>query len=146
MGRIWHDLNKSNVTSEQLKFLPAAVLAMGLMGLGLELRELLQYGIFGDSEDAPTDKMGGAQYLFTLLSRAGFTGMGGQYVTDAVQAGQNGRSPLLSLTSATVTQVSDVFQRSLGANLSGAMPLLNNVTTPRNALKHAIDGSSPAGQ
>jgi hypothetical protein len=146
MGRIWHDLNKSNVTSEQLKFLPAAVLAMGLMGLGLELRELLQYGIFGDSEDAPTDKMGGAQYLFTLLSRAGFTGMGGQYVTDAVQAGQNGRSPLLSLTGPTVTQVSDVFQRSLGANLSGAMPLLNNVTTPRNALKHAIDGSSPAGQ
>lgn len=140
LGRIAHQMNSSDVTSEQLRFVGPVVLAMALAAFGLELRELIQYSLWGKGDEARTDQMGGAEYLFTLLERSGFLGMM-QYLTDVVGASMNGRAPLLTLVGPTVGQINDVIQRPGARTAAAAIPVVNNFTGARDYMRDVFRGA-----
>lgn len=137
MGRIGHQLNSSNMTGEQLRWVMPALMGLALAGFGLELRELIQYSLWGEGDKARTDQMGGPEYLYTLVQRSGFFGLA-QYGTDAAEASINGRAPLLTITGPTVGQMNDVLQRPLYKTLPSAIPVINNITSARNALSEEL--------
>lgn len=139
MGRIWHKLNNTSNTADQLSWVAPALLGLALAGFGLELRELIQYSLWGKGEEDRTDKMGGAEYLYTLVQRAGFFGLG-QKLTDMIDAGVNGRSPFVSLLGPTGSQVNDAIQRPLANTVASAIPGVNNVTGLKEEVKDFLNG------
>lgn len=117
LGRVWHELTRDGATTMQ-KAMPLIALAMmvPIVALGVELRELAQYELWG--KEAPTDKMDGFKYLRTIIGRTGALGLT-QLGVDAYDAGSHGRAPMLALLGPTISQVNAAFQDVASADRVG---------------------------
>lgn len=110
---------KSGDTGQILRDATAAMSLLPLAGVGLVLRNALQYSLFG--EEPPEDRQAAfeLQYLMQLFERSGGAGVG-LLVFDAAEATDRGGYTLLSLLGPTVGQ----FQSFLDADEDGTDMLL----------------------
>ncbi len=102
--------------------LPGAMVFM-LAALGLELRELLQYKLWGRS--GRTDRMDADEYLWEITQRAGFLGPS-QFGVDFSEAEERGQLPFLAISGPALGKVgelvSDNFSESIPKLIPGVAP------------------------
>ena len=94
-----------------------------LAALGLELRELIQYKIWGRS--GRTDRMDADEYLWEITQRAGFLGPS-QFGVDFSEAEERGQLPFLAIAGPALGKVgelvSDNFSESIPKLIPGVAP------------------------
>lgn len=141
LGRVFHEATRNGATTMQ-RAMPLIALAMmvPIVALGLELRELVQYDLWG--KPAPTDSMDGFKYMRTLIGRTGAFGLA-QLGMDAGDAAGHGRSPIVSMLGPTLNQVNSAFEDIATADRTGRQawktalagtPLIGNFPGVRDAL------------
>lgn len=141
LPRVWHELTRQGAPT-MARAVPLISLAMMLpiAALGLELKELFQYTIWG--KEPRTDGMSGPEYLQTLISRTGVLGVA-QLGVDAYEAASYGRDPIGVLLGPTVSQVNSAFRdigkaqdtsRAVIKTTLGAIPFLSSAPGARDRL------------
>lgn len=108
-----------------------AMLMMLMTAVGLELRELLQYHIWGKS--APTDNQDSLEYLTNLAQRTGFLGVG-QYAADFFEAHERGNNAFIGLLGPTVEQVNGMLADPWQLSMARALPVVNQLPPVRQAV------------
>lgn len=141
LGRVWHELTRTGApTAARAIPMLALMLMLPLAALGLELKELFQYTLWGKTPR--TDGMSGPQYIQNLISRTGVLGPA-QLAVDAYDSAAHGRAPLMALAGPTLTQVNAAFQDYAQANNKGramlkttigAIPFLSSMPGARDLL------------
>jgi hypothetical protein len=131
LGRIWHQLNNENAPEHKYGWVGPAIAGAGLMALGIELRKVIQYDVFGRGDEAPTAKMDTGEYLMHIAERVGVFGIA-QFAIDAVHASSHGKSAILSFLGPAVDQVESFARDATKGNyarpLAQAIPGLNSLT------------------
>lgn len=136
LGRVWHELTRDGATTAQRAQVAASIaLMLPLVALGLELKELLQYKLFG--KKAPTDDMAVPEYMLNLVSRAGVLGVA-QLGVDAGATAYSNKSPILAFLGPTLGQVNDAFTQPVYKTLPGAIPVIGQVPGLRDPLRAAL--------
>lgn len=111
LKRVWYELNRTGApTMARAAPLIALMMMVPLAALGLELKELLQYTMWGKTPR--TDGMDGPMYMRTLIARTGVLGVA-QLGMDAYDSAAFGRDPIGVLLGPTVSQVNSAF-RNIG--------------------------------
>lgn len=116
-------------------YLPAIGVGMVLAAVGMELRDLLQYRLWG--KESWTDKLTGMEYLESAFVRGGFLGPA-QLVVDIRDASERGRAPVLAVAGPTLTQFNDLFQYPAYKNLPAGTPLLAQLPFIRDPIREEI--------
>jgi hypothetical protein len=143
LSRVWHELTRDGATTQmRMQVALSVALMLPLVALGIELRELFQYRLPGfiglKSKNPPaTDDMSVPQYLGTLVSRAGLTGIA-QLGVDATSAAMSNKSPLLSFLGPSLGQVSDAFTQPLYKTVPGAIPFIASVPGMRDPIRAGL--------
>lgn len=143
LSRVWHELTRDGATTQmRVQVALSVALMLPLVALGIELRELFQYRLPGfiglKSKNPPaTDDMSVPQYLGTLISRAGLTGIA-QLSVDATSAAMSNKSPLLSFMGPTLGQVSDAFTQPVYKTVPGAIPFIASVPGMRDPIRAGL--------
>ena len=134
LARISYNLNGTNVTSAQVSGLVAAMMLFPIAAMGLELRELIQYG----TRESPYDRMDTMEYLFTIMSRAGFLGLT-QLAWDTAEAEERGKIGILSTFGGPVAdQIQSALQMPPEKSFTKAFPGLAQLPGLRKAVENAI--------
>lgn len=117
LSRVHYEVTRDGATTMQ-RAMPLIALAMmvPIVAMGMELRELLQYDMWG--KQAPTDKMDGFKYLRTVIGRTGATGLA-QLGFDAYDAASHGRSSVTALMGPTINQINGAFMDIAQADRTG---------------------------
>jgi hypothetical protein len=133
LGRAFHEFQRNGATTQQ-QLLTAGALTMllPLAAVGLLLRDILQYWIWGRESYTPYDDP--LAYLGVLAGRSGVTGTG-QMAVDIWQAGQRGRAPMLALTGPTVTWMNDWMEYPLYKTVPSSIPVLSSFPGARDAIR-----------
>jgi hypothetical protein len=138
LGRAWYEMTRNGATNTQRATVVASMaLMMALTAFGLELKELLQYKLFG--LPAPTDDMSTVKYLQTIVSRTGVLGTA-QLGVDATSAAGANKSPLLAFAGPTLGQVSDAFTQPISKTVPGAIPFISQTPGVREELRSFLKG------
>ena len=134
MARAWYNLNRTNITAEQVNSLVAALLLVPVAALSLELRELIQYG----EDDSPYDRMDGTEYFIEILKRSGLLGLS-QLAFDMSDAEERGKIGILSvLGGPTFDQFQSGIIMPWEKSVSRAVPGLNALPEARKAFEDII--------
>ncbi len=114
------------------------LMLMAFAGLGLELRELIQYKMWGRA--GRTDRMEGLEYMMELIDRAGLFGIA-QMVDDVGSAKGRGNSPLLALSGPTVNQLNDILAKPFSQTVPKGIPIVSQIP----ALRKLVRDVTPLG-
>lgn len=146
LGRVWYELNRTGApTMARAAPLIALAMMIPLVALGLELKELFQYRLWG--QEPRTDGMSGPEYIRTLIARTGVLGVA-QLGVDAYESASFGRDPIGVLTGPTVSQVNSAFRniaqaedtsRAVLKTTLGAIPFLSSTPGARDLLMPAVE-------
>lgn len=109
-----------------------ALMMLALTAAGLELRELLQYKLWG--KKAPSDSQGATDYVFNLAQRAGIFGPS-QLAIDWDSADHRGQLPVMALAGPTVQQISDVLSKPASQTVPKAIPIVSQLPPVRAAIR-----------
>jgi hypothetical protein len=141
LTRVWHELNRTGApTMARAVPLISLMLMVPIVALGLEIKELFQYVIWG--KEPRTDGMSGPEYLRELISRTGILGPA-QLALDAHESASYGRDPLGVLVGPTLSQVQaawrDISQaentsRTVVKHMVGSIPFISSMPGARDAL------------
>lgn len=107
-----------------LPLLVYAIPMLMMSGLALELREFIQYKLFGLGSKPYSDGVHGADYIMELVSRGGALGpmeMGYSFVEDE----QKGRSAITGLLGPTVQQLGTILEFDLDKTVNRSIPVLS---------------------
>ena len=112
------------------------LMLMAFAGLGLELRELLQYKIWGRA--GRTDRMDGMEYITEVFDRAGLFGIS-QLAVDLESANGRGNSKFLALTGPTIQQVNDLINKPFRQTGPKAIPGISQIPELRQQVRDLVD-------
>lgn len=143
---MWYELTRTGApTMARAAPLLALAMMVPLVALGLELKELFQYRLWG--QEPRTDGMSGPEYIRTLIARTGVLGVA-QLGLDAYESASFGRDPIGVLTGPTVSQVNSAFRniaqaedtsRAVIKTTLGAIPFLSSTPGARDLLMPAVE-------
>lgn len=146
LSRVWYELSRTGApTMARAAPLIALAMMIPVAALGLELKELFQYTVWG--KPGRTDGMTGPQYIQTLIARTGVLGVA-QLGVDAYESASYGRDPIGVLTGPTLSQVNAAFRnvaqaedksRALIKTTLGAIPFLSATPGARDLLTPAVE-------
>lgn len=146
LDRVWYELTRTGApTMARAAPLLALAMMVPLVALGLELKELFQYRLWG--QEPRTDGMSGPEYIRTLIARTGVLGVA-QLGLDAYESASFGRDPIGVLTGPTVSQVNSAFRniaqaedtsRAVIKTTLGAIPFLSSTPGARDLLMPAVE-------
>jgi hypothetical protein len=120
-----------------MKLAGPAMMMMLMTAIGLELRELFQYRLWGAK--TPTDDQDALAYLGNLAQRTGFLGIG-QYAMDFFEASERGNNGFIGLLGPTVEQVNGWVADPASTSLVRAVPILNQLPPARRAVGATLAG------
>jgi len=123
--RMMHNFNLSSTDYQSAAALMPAVAILGLTAVGLELRELLQYAFTGRTP--PTDRMGGLEYVGTLVDRSGLLGQ-------SQMAFDGASGDLMFLGGPAIEQIGSAVMNPSRFKLSRATPVLSQMPSLRQFL------------
>jgi hypothetical protein len=131
--RIYHNFKQAE-TPWQKAYVAAmpAMMMMGLTALGLELRELLQYKLWG--APARTDRMDGSEYFWELAQRSGLFGVS-QLAMDWEGADERGQLPFMAISGPTINQLNDIVSKPLSQTGPKAIPVVSQIPSARNLVR-----------
>lgn len=138
LARAWHELTRDGVTTAQQATIIASMgLMVAITAFGLEIKDLLQYRLWGNA--APSDDLSMPGYLNRVVARSGVLGTM-QLGADAAAAAEANKSPLLSFLGPTLSQVSDAFTQPMSKTVPSSIPFLNQVPGVRDSLRGYLKG------
>lgn len=108
-----------------------------LSALGLELREKVQYELWG--AEAPTDKLTTEEYMFEVLKRGGIMGAG-ELGYNFVDSAQRGHSGVAQLMGPTVSHLEVLMQMDWPKSIARSTPLINQLPPVREWFKGLFGG------
>ena len=130
LPRISHNLNGTDITSVQMQGIATALLLLPVAALGLEIRELIQYG----TEESFYDRMSTPEYALHLLSRAGFLGLS-QLAYDFGEAEDRGRIGMISAVGGpALDQLQQAITQPASRTLTKAIPGVSQLPWAREYL------------
>jgi hypothetical protein len=109
-----------------------AMMMMAITGLGLELRELLQYKLWGRA--GRTDRMDGPEYIWELAQRSGIFGVS-QLALDWEGADERGQLPFMAVAGPTLNQLNDLVSKPLSQTVPKAIPGVSQIPTLRQLVR-----------
>ena len=109
-----------------------AIAILGLTALGLELRELVQYG----TGPSYTDRMSGWDYTWELMERSGLTGPT-QLAFDFEGADRWGTTGLAAVGGPTLGQFAELLSKPPSQSIPHSVPVIGQLPWARNALREA---------
>ena len=131
LNRIWHELNRPGVSPrQQLAYVLPIIALFPLAALGLELRELFQYG----TKQSPYDRMDADEYLFELAKRTGVFGLS-QMAIDFNEAEDRDRIGLIAVAGPTLSQIEELVSTPAGQSIPRSLPVLSALPWLRNEVK-----------
>lgn len=113
-----------------------ALMMMAVTALGLELRELIQYKLWGKA--APTDNQSASTYIGNLVLRSGLYGPA-QMAIDLESADKFGQLPMFGAAGPTIQQMNDILSKPLSTTVPKAIPVLSQMPAWRQALRDLGD-------
>lgn len=141
LSRVWHEMSRTGApTMARVAPMLALMLMLPVAALGLELKELFQYTIWGAQPRSAG--LSGPGYIRNLISRTGVLGPA-QLALDAYDSAAHGRAPLMALLGPTTSQVNAAFQdigqadntgRAALKTTLGAIPILSALPGARDRL------------
>jgi hypothetical protein len=131
--RVYHNMAQAK-TPWQKAYMVAmpALMMMALTGLGLELRELLQYKLWG--KKSRTDSMDGVTYTWELLERSGIFGVS-QLAMDWEGADERGQLPFMAIAGPTVNQLNDLVSKPVSQTGPKAIPIIGQIPAGRDLVR-----------
>lgn len=112
-----------------------AALMLALTAAGLELRELIQYKIWG--AEGRTERMTGSEYTWELLQRSGLFGPS-QLLVDWEEANERGTAGLIAIGGPTLGQLADAVSQKPSTTVVKAIPGVNQMPELRKWLTEQI--------
>ena len=109
-----------------------AMMMMAMTAAGLELRELIQYGLWGRTPR--TDRMETGEYLGELLTRSGIFGPA-QLALDWEGADQRGQLPALAVAGPTLAQLGEFVSRPTSQTIPKALPVIGQIPPARDLVR-----------
>jgi hypothetical protein len=110
---------------------PAAML-LAFTALGLELRETLQYKIWG--QEPRTRRMTGDEYVMELIERSGIYGPA-QIGIDFEGADERGQMPLMAIAGPQIQQLNEWVSRPASQNVPKAIPVISQIPHFRQMMR-----------
>jgi len=131
--RLYHNFQQAETPWQKAMIVagPAAMM-LALTAAGLELRELIQYKMFG--RRAPTDSQSAPDYVWNLALRAGLLGVS-QLAIDWEEADERGQVPLAAVAGPTVQQISDFVAKPASQTVPKAIPGVSQMPALRDAVR-----------
>jgi hypothetical protein len=114
---------------------PAAAI-LALAAFGLELREQLQYKMWGQTPR--TDRMDASEYLFELVQRGGMLGPA-QLAVDWEAADQRGQLGFVAVGGPTLNQINEIIAQPLRQSGPKAIPVVGQVPALRAKVRDLFD-------
>lgn len=130
---MWQNIAKADTPA--MKIYMAAMpglLLLVITALGLELRELVQYRLFG--EEPRTDRMDGMEYMSELIQRSGMLGVS-QIAVDWEEADERGQTGLAAVSGPTISQMNDVLNDPFSTWGPKAVPVFSQIAPMRDWLR-----------
>lgn len=110
---------------------PAAMM-LALTAAGLELRELIQYKIWGN--EGRTERMSGDEYLWELIQRSGLFGPS-QLLVDFEEAGERGQAGVVALAGPSLQQLNELVNAPASTSIPKAIPIVSQIPQARDWLR-----------
>jgi len=131
--RIYHNFKEAGTPWQKAMVvaMPAAMM-MALTGIGLELRELIQYKLWGKT--ARTDRMSGIDYTWELLQRSGLFGVS-QLAMDWEGADERGQLPFMAISGPTLNQLNDFVAKPPSQTVPKAIPIVSQIPAWRQLVR-----------
>jgi hypothetical protein len=110
-----------------------AALMFAVTAAGLELREGIQYNLFGN--EGRTNRMDGNEYLWEIIQRTGFLGPS-QLVVDWEEADERGQAGLVAIAGPTLSQLNELLNEPSSTTLPKAIPVASQLPELRNWIRN----------
>lgn len=108
------------------------LMMMALTGLGLELRELIQYKLWGRTPR--TDRMSNVEYVWELATRSGLFGPS-QLAIDWEGADERGQLGVIAVAGPTVNQLNELISKPLSQSVPKAIPVVGQIPPARDLVR-----------
>lgn len=138
--RLLYNLETSKTPGEILNaLLPAGVL-LAATALGLELRELIQYKMWGYK--ARTDRMNAWEYINELFSRSGLLGPT-QLALDWEMADRQGNLAIMGLAGPTINHINLLLSKPLTQSVPKSIPVVSRIPKLRAWVRKGMRAVTP---
>jgi hypothetical protein len=105
---------------------------LAFTALGLELRETLQYKLWG--QEPRTRRMTGDEYIMELIERSGIYGPA-QMGIDFEGADERGQMPLMALAGPQIQQLNEWVSKPASQNVPKAIPVVSQIPHFRQMMR-----------
>lgn len=133
--RMGYNIKMADNSQQMAAALAPALAMMALTAAGLELRELIQYKMWG--RKGRTDRMDGFEYVWELFQRSGLTGLS-QLAIDMEGADQRGQTPLIGIAGPTLSQLGDLLYKPASQSIPKAIPVVSQIPAWRDVTRSVL--------
>lgn len=133
LRRMYYNMQQAGTPYQKAMIVAGPAFAMlALTALGLELREAIQYTLFGKTPR--TDKMNGLDYVSELTLRSGLLGVS-QLAVDFSEADQRGQLGVVAISGPTLSHLNELLSDPLSQSLPRSLPIAASLPAVREAIR-----------